>query len=444
LKLRYSKIAAVGALGLATVVALSACSSGGTAAGGDNGVKTVPTTKGDGKTVTVWVMTGDYTTKTIDAINKEFTEKTGAKVDVQIQQWDGITTKISTALATSTPPDVMDLGNTQVASYAANGALLDLTPYKKDLAQGQTWLSGLSDPATIDKRLYGLPGFAGARAVIYNKTMWNKAGITAAPTTYEELTADLDKVAKANGQTPDFSPFYMPGQYWYAGMQFVWDAGGEIATEKDKTWTAGLGDSKAQKGLADFKAFQNKYSSKASQTLDTDSPDQDQIFADGKTSAILHTNGAIALIQKANPKITDADLGSFPFPGLSGKTQPVMLGGSDWGIASKSKNTDLALQWAKIAASPSIQSKWVYGNDGWIPNSTEGIKAADSTLSDLNKGFFNAALNSKATPASGNWANLEGDKSINQLFSAIASGSKTPDAAAKAFDTAADKQLNSK
>jgi N,N'-diacetylchitobiose transport system substrate-binding protein len=441
---RKSKIATVGALGLAAVLALSACSSGGTTSAGGGGVKSVPDVEGSGKTLKVWVMTGDYTPATIAAVNKEFTKKTGAKVDVQIQQWDGITTKISTALATSTPPDVLDLGNTQVASYAANGALLDLTPYKKDLAQGQTWLTGLSEPATVDEKLYGLPGFAGARAVIYNKTMWAKAGVTTAPTTYDELTADLDKVAAANKSTADFSPFYLPGQYWYAGMQFVWDAGGSIATASGSTWKAGFTSSKAQKGLADFTSFQNTYSSAASRTLDTDSPDQDQIFADGKTSAILHTNGAIGLIQKANPALKDADLGSFPFPGKSGKTQPVMLGGSDWGISAKSKNSDLALAWAKIAASPSIQSKWVYGNDGWIPNSTEGIKAADSSLSDLNKGFFNAALNSKATPASGNWANLEGDKSINQLFGAIASGSKTPEAAAKSFDSAAEKQLNAK
>ncbi|GAA4673492.1 extracellular solute-binding protein [Frondihabitans cladoniiphilus] len=439
--MRYTKIASVGALGLAAVIALSACSSGGTTAAASGGVQTVPTTKGDGKTLTVWVMTGDYTDKTIAAINKEFTAKTGAKVNVQTQQWANITTKISTALATSTPPDVLDLGNTQVASYAANGALLDLTPYKKDLAQGQTWLGGLEQPATIDKKLYALPGFAGARAVIYNKAMWAKAGITAAPTTFDELTADLDKVKAANTAS-DFSPFYMPGQFWYAGMQFVWDAGGQIATADGTKWSAGFGSAKAQQGLADFKDFQNTYSTAASQTLDTDAPQQEQIFADGKTSAILDNNWGLGLIQKANPNLATDDIGSFPMPGKSGSTQPTMLGGSDWGIAAKSKNTDLALEWAKIAGSPSIQAKWVYGTDGWIPNSTEGIKAADATVDSFQKGFFQAALNSKATPATGDWASLEGDKSINQLFSAVASGSKTPKEAAATFDSAANTALN--
>ncbi|WP_420363230.1 sugar ABC transporter substrate-binding protein [Curtobacterium aetherium] len=442
--MRTKKFAAATAVALTIAVGLTACSSAGNAGNaGGGGTKDVADVKGDGKTLTVWAMTGDYSDETIDAINEEFEDRTGAKVRVQIQQWDGITTKISTALATNTPPDVLDLGNTQVASYAANGALLDLTPYRKDLAQGQEWLDGLSEPATVDGSLYGVPGFAGARSVIYNKQMWKDAGITEVPTTYEELTADLDKV-KAENTAKDFSAFYMPGQYWYAGMQFVWDAGGEIATEQDGTWKAGFGDAKAQQGLADFKEFANAYSTKASATLNTDSPDMNQVFADEKTSAILSTSGTLGLIEQANPEMTADELGTFPFPGKSGKTQPVMLGGSDWGIAAKSKNTDLALQWVKIATSPDVQSKYVYGDNGWIPNSADGIEAADSSLSDINKAFFTAALNSKATPANARWADLEGDQSINTLFSSIVSGSKTPEEAAATFDEAADSTLNKK
>lgn len=426
---------------LATAFALNACSSSGSVSGADTSPRPVASVKGDGKTLTVWVMDGDYSDASLKAINDAFTRKTGAKVDVQVQAWDGITTKITTALAASNPPDVLDLGNTQVASFAANGGLKDLTSYAEDLKQGQTWLAGLVDPATVDGRLYAVPGFAGARAVIYNKTMWAKAGITEAPATYAELTADLDKVKAAN-TSADFSPLYFPGQNWYAGMQFVWDAGGDLATQDGGKWVSGLSDAKAQAGLADYKAFQNTYSMPASRTVDVADPDQVQIFADGKTSAIVATSGFTGLIEKANPKLTDADLGTFPFPGKSGKPQPVMLGGSDWGIAARSANADLALQWAKIAAGPDVQSKWVVGHEGFIPNSTEGIKAATASIDKLKKGFFDAALHSKATPANANWAQLEGNKDINNLFAAIASGSKSPKNAASTFDSTADKTLN--
>ncbi len=432
---------AVTVLALAIAVTLSACSTSGAGTSTATSPQAVTAVKGEGKTVTVWVMDGDYSDASLKAIDDAFTQQTGAKVDVQVQAWDGIDTKVTTALATSNPPDVLDLGNTQVASFAANGGLKDLTSYAADLKQGQTWLSGLVDPATVDGKLYAVPGFAGARAVIYNKTMWAKAGITAAPVTFAELTEDLTKVKAANPGS-DFSPLYFPGQNWYAGMQFVWDAGGDIALHDPSKWTAGMSSDKAQAGLADFKAFQNQFSTAASQTVDTANPDQVQVFADGKTSAIIATSGFIGRIEKANPKITDTDLATFPLPGKSGHTQPVMLGGSDWGIAAHSKNADLALEWSKIAASPDIQSKWVVGHEGFIPNSTEGIKAATATVSELKKAFFNAALNSKATPANANWAQLEGNKDINNLFSAVASGTKSTKDAANTFDTTANQALN--
>ncbi len=356
-------------LAAATAVVLTACSSStGT---GSTSPRSVASVSGAGKTVTVWVMDGDYTPETLAAINTKFTKQTGAKVNVQVQAWDGIDTKITTALATSTPPDVLDLGNTQVASFAATGGLKDLTPYATDLRQGQTWLKGLETPATVDGNVYAVPGFAGARAVIYNKTVWAKAGITSAPTTFATLTADLDKVKAAN-TAAGFSPFYLPGQDWYAGLQFVWDAGGDIAKKDGSTWASGFSGAQAQTGLADFKAFQNQYSSPASRTIDTITPDQTQVFADGKASAIVATSGSIGLIEKANPKITDADLGTFPLPGKSGKTQPVMLGGSDWGIAAHSTNADLALTWTKIAASPDVQTKWVVGTRRLDPQQRPG------------------------------------------------------------------------
>ena len=447
--MRNNRLAAAVAIGLTATLSLTACSSssstasGGGAAtsGGGAAAQSVASGDSSGKTLTIWVMNGDYTTETVAAINAEFTKQTGAKVDVQIQAWDGITTKITTALATSSPPDVLDLGNTQVASFEAHGGLADLTSFKADLQQGQTWLGGLEEPATVDGALYGVPGFAGARAVIYNKTMWTKAGVTKVPTTYDELTAALTKVKAANTGA-DFSPFYLPGQDFYAGMQFVWDAGGQIATNADGKWTSGLATPEAQTGLENFKTFQNTFSSAASRTLDTDSPDQAQVFAGGKAGAILATNGLIATILKDNPKLKESDLGSFALPGKSGKNQPVMLGGSDWGLAAKSPNNALALQWVKVATSPAIQKTWVFGHDKWIPNSNEATKAASTTVPATQKGFFDAALNSKATPASANWAQIEGAKTINQLFSAVASGTKTPKAAADEYDTAADGVLN--
>lgn len=438
---KFMRTAAIVAAGAATIALAGCGSAGNTAASGGNLPDGIPETiDGEGRTLTVWIMQDDYSESTLEAIKKEFTERTGAEADVQVQQWEGIATKLSTALGTSTPPDIVDIGNTQVAGYAANGALLDVTDYKEDLQQGNTWLGGLEDPATIDGTLYAIPGFAGNRAVIYNKTLWAEAGITEPPSTWEELTAALDALAAANTAS-DFSPLYLPGQHFYVGLQFLWENGGEVAVSEDGEWTSTADSPEALKGIQAWKDFQNTYSVASSRTVDADNPEQEQIFADGKAGAIIATNGSINAILGANPELTADDLGTFALPGQVEETQPVMLGGSVWGIAAKSENPDLALVWAQIATSDEIQVDYVFGDQGLMPNSVENGEKVAGDLPDTKVGFFQAALNSRATPASPGWTEVEGARLLQELFSTVASGAATPEEAAATYNSKADAYL---
>jgi N,N'-diacetylchitobiose transport system substrate-binding protein len=419
---------------LALALGAAACGSSGAPAAAA-GVST----KGAGTTLTVWYMDGDLSTQDQNAIDQAFTAATGAKVDVQVQEWDNINTKLSTALAQSDPPDVVEIGNTDVPLFAATGALADLNADQATLEQGQTWLQGLTGPATIDGHLYAVPLFAGNRAVIYNKKIWSAAGVTTVPTTYAQLTADLDKVKAAN-PSPDFSAFYFPGEYWYGALQFVWDAGGRLATESGGKWSGALASPAAQRGLAAWKQFQNTYSTAASRDVDTKSPDQAALFAQGKASAILDTS--INTVVKDDPSLK-ADIGTFPFPGQNaGQNQPVFLGGSDLGIAAKSAHVPLAEEYLKVASSVAVQKADVVGIDGWTPVSTQLIAQTAPSLSTTSQAFSEAAARSVATPATPGWATIESDASINQFFEQIATGSKSPSQAAASFDGHLDQALN--
>jgi N,N'-diacetylchitobiose transport system substrate-binding protein len=384
-------------------------------------------------------MDGDLSSQAQNAINTAFEKATGAKVRVQIQEWDAINTKISTSLAQDNPPDVLEIGNTDVPLFAATGALSDITAHESGLDGGQTWLPGLVGPATVDGKVYAAPLFAGNRAVIYNKKIWAAAGITAAPTSFAELTADLDKIKKAN-PSPDFSAFYFPGEYWYGALQFVWDAGGQLAVKNGISWSGALESAAAQQGLAAWKSFQNAYSTAASRGVDTKSPDQAALFADGKAAAILDTS--VNTVLKDNPSLKD-QIGTFPLPGAApGTTQPVFLGGSDLAIAAKSPNRDLALAYLKAATSASVQTGAIVGVDGWTPVSTQLIDQTAASLSPTSQSFAAAAKRSVATPATAGWATIESDKSINGFFADIATGRKSVAQAAKDFDSHLDQALN--
>lgn len=425
----------------AIALTVSACSSSGSGGRSDGpSASASGSTAARGATLTVWMMDGDLSAKDIAAINAKFEATTGAKVKVEIQQWDNINTKISTALAQDDTPDVLEIGNTDVPLFAATGALADITSDKADLSAGQTWLSGLTGPATVNGKLYAAPLFAGNRAVIYNKKIWAAAGVTTVPTTYAQLTADLDKI-KAKNPSPDFSAFNFPGQYWYGALQFVWDAGGQLATQDSSgKWQGALESPAAQKGLTAWKQFQNTYSGTASRNVDTKTPDQAAMFASGKTATILDTS--INTVLTDNPKLKD-DIGTFPFPSATaGKNQPVFLGGSDIAIAAKSKNQTLALAYLKAATDPGVQASAIVGIDHWTPVSTEIIDQTTASLPATSQAFFTAAKSSVATPATPGWATIESDKSINTFFADIATGRKSVAQAAKDFDSHLDQALN--
>ena len=445
MRVRISAVRAAGtvlvpllALG-ATACSSSASGGGSSSAGGTQPAAVAGPGSGAGKTLTVWYMDGDLSAEAQKAIDDKFTAATGAQVKVEIQQWDGINTKIATALAQDNPPDVIEIGNTDVPLFAASSGLTDITSALPQLQNGQHWLPGLEGPATVDGKSYGAPLFAGNRAVIYNKKIWAAAGITTAPTTFTQLTSDLDAV-KAKNPAPDFSVFYFPGRYWYGALQFVWDAGGQLAAESGGKWSGALESPQAQQGLAAWKSFVGKYSSAASQDVDTTAPDFNTLFAQGKTATILNSN--VNRILKVDPSLKD-QIGTFPFPSATdGKTQPVFLGGSDLAIAAKSKNQALALAYLKAATDPGVQASAIVGIDHWIPASSEVIDQTINTLPDVSKAFFTAAKTSLATPAVAGWATVESDKSINDFFADIATGRKSPADAAKTLDAHLGQALN--
>ncbi|GMA24266.1 hypothetical protein GCM10025864_20250 [Luteimicrobium album] len=168
-KFRTAGTAAATAAALALTVA--ACSSDG--GSDDPGTSTKGAT-----TIDVWLMRDSIS----DAFQQEFVAgfeqaHPDVKVDVQVQEWDGIGQKIISALASDDAPDVIEVGNTQVAQYAASGGLGDLTDKVSDLG-GSDWIPGLAEPGKIDGKQYGIPYYAANRVVLYNKDLFAKAGIT--------------------------------------------------------------------------------------------------------------------------------------------------------------------------------------------------------------------------------------------------------------------------
>src|SRR6267143_4719916 len=160
--------ASLSVLGLAAAVVAAAC--GGTATTNNPANQT--------GTVTVWLMNGSAPQSVVDGVNADFKAKyPNVTVNVELKQWSDIGTKLDTAFAGSTPPDVIELGNTLVAKYAAAGALEDISGKKSSFDNSGTWLQSLTDSCTVSGKLYCVPYYAGSRAIIYRKDFFASANV---------------------------------------------------------------------------------------------------------------------------------------------------------------------------------------------------------------------------------------------------------------------------
>src|SRR5438132_1432866 len=224
-------------------------------------------------TLTVWLMNGSAPQAVVDGVNTDFKAKhPNVTVNVEIQQWSDVTTKLDTAFTGSTPPDVMELGNTLVAKYAAAGALQDISSKKGSFQNSGTWLQSLTDSCTYQSKLYCVPYYAGSRAIIYRTDLFAGAGVQV-PTSMDDLMTVGQKLMAKYGSDSRFSALYFPGKYWYAAAPFVWDFGGDIATQSGSKWQGSINSDKSQQGLTEVKNLVSALS-RADKTGDEAQQDQ--------------------------------------------------------------------------------------------------------------------------------------------------------------------------
>ena len=340
----HRKMRAAAVVGATVALFAAACGSGNSsdsASGGSGNTQA--------KDITVWLMNGSAPDAVIKRVNAQFNQAhPNTKVNIQIQQWDGIQEKTTTALAGNNPPDVLEIGSTLVSKFADSGGLEDLSGKKADLG-GDTWLQGLTDAGTLDGKLYGIPYYAGDRAVLYRKDLFAKAGITTLPTDRAGFVATMAKLQAKYGSDKQFSALYFPGQYWYAALPFIWDEGGEVAVQDNGQWKGALDSPQSQAGLSALKDIVTKYS-KAPVNGNENDNDPAVPLGEGKAGMIIDAGWKVGTVEKAHPALK-GQIGVFPVPSKNaGQTAPVFLGGSNLAVSAGSDAPDLAYEWIKILA----------------------------------------------------------------------------------------------
>lgn len=120
----------------------------------------------------------------IQTIIDEF-EKQNEHISVELVGGSQDNQRLLTQILSGQAPEVLQLAYREVRSLGIEGAFVDLTEdlsSEKDNFYDQLW-----DLGSVDGKLYGFPWLGHTIQLVYNKDMFNEAGIDAAPTTWEEL-----------------------------------------------------------------------------------------------------------------------------------------------------------------------------------------------------------------------------------------------------------------
>ncbi|RVX37966.1 N,N'-diacetylchitobiose transport system substrate-binding protein [Nonomuraea polychroma] len=391
-------------LALAAVFALAAC---GTAAEEPKAAASGAPAK-----LTVWIMDGSVTQELLKKFETEYeAAHKGVDLDIQIQAWDGIGERVTAALASTDAPDVIEVGNTQVAQYSASGGVTDLTAKVADL-KGEDWLPGLAQPGNIDGKQYGIPWYAANRVVVYNKDLFAEAGIKEPPKTRDEWLEITAKLNKGGNQG-----IYLTGQTWYALAGFVWDEGGDLAVQEGGKWKGALDTPQALAGMDFYKRLHAF--GKGPKDADEANPPQHEVFAQGKVAQIIAVPGIAARVLEVD-KTMDGKMGFFPIPGKTAdKPGAVFTGGSDLIIPAASQRQEQAYELVKALAGEQFQTE-LAKTMAFVPNRTSlaGVLSGDEGTAAMAVG----AAHGRATPNTPNWAAVEATSVIKQYMTAVLTG----------------------
>jgi multiple sugar transport system substrate-binding protein len=194
---------------------------------------------GSGGTIQVWEgWTGAEAKAWTHLVSVYQQQHPGVKVSSLYVNNDDTLQKVLTAVRGGSPPDIAYLYGSWAPNVAQIPQVVNLT--KVVQRPGVNWDDfwvGERDVATVNGKVIGIPALVDNLAVVYNKTLFAKAGLKPpSPNwTWQDFEADAAKLT--NPSLKQFGTAYVtPGSedtvwHWEA---LLWEAGGHILTADNK------------------------------------------------------------------------------------------------------------------------------------------------------------------------------------------------------------------
>lgn len=369
-------------LSAAMVVTLTACGGGSAASAGadaqsaesgaaDAGSETTDTAKADssadsgdagaaaGTTITV-MASQDWVEDSEQELGKKFEEETGIHVDYEIVPADQYQDLLLTRLNSGEGPDIWG-----AQSGFALATTYNVTENAVDLSN-ESWASAYSqfsaEQTGVDGVNYGLTYYDTTTDyyMVYNKKLFEAAGIADVPKTFDELTADCDKLL-ASGVTPIYEPV---ADGWHQTM--LWTGNAQVLDKLDPGIIDKLNKNEATFAEnANMKTMLDQLNTLAQNGYFGDNYMSDEFanaesyMASGEYAICCLKPGAIKAIvanDQNSAGYTEDDFGLFLLPLLDNQYLNIHPTGPSRFIYSGSKNIDAAKKYLEyIVKKESIQ-----------------------------------------------------------------------------------------
>lgn len=343
------------------------------------------------------ITVGEYSTKTgpyFQEVKQAF-EKQYPDVDVSVEvvSWDNLQQKLTTDISGGDNADLSIIGTRWLLDFVSQDTVAALDGYINDEFRGR-FIGTFLNPSVIKGKTWGLPIAASARAMFFNKTILDKAGVAAPPKTWDEVLAACAKIKQA--YPSDAYCFGLQGKEIESDIYFyyaLWTYGGDLVTADKKS---GLDTPAGIKAATLYRTMIDKGYSEPSVTA-YNREDVQNLFKQGKIGMMITAPWLIGQIKTEAPKL---DYGIAPIPEGA---RPATYGVTDSIVMfENSKHKKEAWDFLNFV----FQTPWRVkfdGNEGFLPVNKEEAALPQFADDPQMKAFTALLPNAKFAPLLTGW-----------------------------------------
>jgi len=318
--------------------------------------------------------------------------------------WPDALTRLTTAAASGSGPDVSQLGTTWVGSISSLGGL---RPFSEEELG---WLGGRDAflPASwTSSHLHGrsevtaVPWFVDIRAVFYRSDVLRGLGIdpAAAFTDWRSFAATLGRIAASGRVAPLGQPGKADWNVVHNIAPFVWGAGGDFLSADGTRAT--VTTPAALDGVDYYQQLVARYDSRP--VLRGTNTEARRAFVEGKVAVLTDAPESVATFRAAAK--LDGRWATAPMP-AGPKGRFTFLGGSNLSLWKASRHPGPSLEWIRFLTGEESQRRYVSGIGLW-PARLSATSKAPFGSDPAYRAFTAQIPNGRQYPAVAAWNGIE-------------------------------------